>query len=173
MEENIRITQLGKEGVLRVPRGGCRSPARAHEHDGHALVQAVRLAARGQRDVAPHRVVQVHLRGSWGDGQGAGGSEVTVGAAASFQRHLRAQGHPHPSSPWPRTWPSTMLRQVGALESSKSGMYTLAPLRGRESDGVKGGSSPVGWADQQACTRRHPCGRKRDVTVVTPWEPAC
>ncbi len=31
-----------------------------------------------------------------------------------------------------RTWPCTILSQVGQLESSKSGMYTLAPLRGRE-----------------------------------------
>ena len=40
--------------------------------------------------------------------------------------------HKSPAPAPPPTCPSIRLRQVGQLESSKSGMYTLAPLRAVE-----------------------------------------
>ena len=140
--------------------------AGAAHHDGAlALLERVLLAGVGVLVAhgAPDGIPQVDL----GSRKSKNGnrSRVSTGLGEGFVTGLQEEAELHPQGalgtlapcqrctvqppgpdaspgagtlPRRRTCPCTMLSQVGQLESSKSGMYTLAPLQGGSAHGATG-----------------------------------
>ena len=81
----------------------------------------------------------------------AQGAQHAAPSEAGLHMVMRAvsAAQPKPPSRHPPTWPCTMLSQVGQLESSKSGMYTLAPLRGADCR-AGGGGRLRSWKGERA-----------------------
>ena len=155
------------------PRVPPLSPARAHKHHRHLVLQAVGLAAGGrQGDGAAHSIVQVDLRSKKGGGgrwRKSGGIMRLPAMQRTLRGRRRVQGPARPPAAMPRRVHQLHeLHHVNSSRRKREGPYCPTPSHHRTTALHPTTPHPPAprsswtrwgcWSPQsQACTRWRRC----------------